>query len=321
MYDIAVIIINYRTPNMTIKCLESLIPEISQISSCVVVIDNASGDESNDIIGEWLINNNADSKVRFIHSLKNLGFSGGNNLGIRSIESKYYLLLNSDTLIKTGAVKKLINAATTHPNAGIVSPRLEDIDGTPQINCFKYIHPFSEFIASAQTGLITQLLKKYDVPLPVKNIIDSPEWTSFACVLIKYEVFDDVGLLDDEFFMYFEDTEFCFRARKSGWDIINNPESHIIHLQGASSKIEERTKYKKRLPRYYYEARTRYFYKLYGRVGVVSANTFWWLGRIVSLLRQLLGRKDKAVVKKKWRDNWINCVNPLKPYIPPINRK
>lgn len=320
MYDIAIVIINYRTPVMTIECLVSLLPEISDISSCVVVVDNFSNDKSNDIIGEWLINNDGDSQVKFIRSPKNLGFSGGNNLGIRSVKSKFYLLLNSDTLIKPGAVKKLIDTATKYSDVGIVSPRLEDIDGTPQINCFKYINPISEFIASAQTGLITQLLKRYDVPLPEKNNIDSPEWTSFACVLIKHEVFDDVGLLDDEFFMYFEDTEFCFRARKFGWEIFNNPESHIIHIQGASSKIEERTKYKKRLPRYYYEARTRYFYKLYGWMGLISANLFWWLGRIVSLIRQLLGRKDKAVVNKKWRDNWINSFNPLKPYISPIDK-
>ena len=321
MYDLSVIIINYRTAGMTIDCLDSLLPEISGLSSHIVVVDNLSGDNSQELIESWLLKNDTESLVTFIASPENSGFSGGNNTGLKSEQSQYYLLLNSDTLVRPGAIRKLLSAAAEHKSIGFFTPQLEWNDGTPQESCFNFISPLSEFISSAQTGFITKLLSKYNVPLSTIRKTSNPDWSSFACVLIKKKVFDDLGLMDDGYFMYFEDAEFCHRARKAGWKVLNEPSAHVVHLRGGSSPVKENTKLKKRLPRYYYESRTRYFYQTYGWLGLTLANILWSVGRIISKARQILGRRDKAISEKKWLDIWINWLNPLKPYIHPDNYK
>ena len=120
--------------------------------------------------------------------------------------------------------------------------------------------------------------------------------------------------MDDGFFMYFEDVEFCFRARKAGWDIIHNPDAHVVHLRGGSSPVKEFTKMKKRLPRYYYASRTRYFNKLYGWNGLIVANLLWYAGRSISKLRELFMRKEQHICDNQWIDIWTNWLNPEKPF-------
>lgn len=319
MRDITVVIINYRTSGMIVDCLETLLPDLDGVSSRIVIIDNASNDGSPDVIEDWLSKNDKQSKIRLICLPDNSGFSGGNNRGIKAEDSKYYLLLNSDTLIHDGAVKKLLEAASENRDAGLITPRLEWPEGSPQESCFRFISPHSELISSSQTGFITKLLSKYNVPIPVSDKPSMPDWSSFACVLIRKEVFYDIGLMDDGYFMYFEDAEFCHRARLAGWKVLNDPSARVVHLRGGSSPVKENTKLKKRLPRYYYESRTRYFYQVYGWAGLTMANCLWTLGRVISRTRQLFGRSDKAVSQRQWLDIWTNWLHPLKPYTHPDN--
>jgi len=311
MIDLAIIIINYRTPVMTAECLESVLPEIKNISSRIIVVDNDSGDNSIEYLETWCGKNDHDSNITIIGSEHNLGFSGGNNLGINSVDAKYYLLLNSDTLLNKDSIISLISYANNNPETGLITPRLENIDGSAQECCFQYITPMSEFLSAARTGFIYRLFSRYVIPVPVVDAITSPQWSSFACVLIRKQVFDKIGLLDDGFFMYFEDTEFCYRARKAKWDIINLPASRVIHLGGMSSTLADDVKSNNRPPRYLYESRARYFYLLYGRAGLLAANILWHLGRIISKTIQVLGRSNKATPSMQWHDIWINFLDPL----------
>jgi len=321
MNKLTVVIINYRTADMVIDCLKTLLPELDGISSRVVIVDNLSQDGSYERIKSWVSGNDDSSRIELMASGSNSGFSGGNNSGIKCEKSEYYLLLNSDTLIRKMAVKKLLNVASKTPDVGLITPRLEWENGLPQESCFLFHSPISEFISVAQTGFITRLLSKYNVPLSVVSKPRNPDWSSFACVLIRKEVFDDVGLMDDGYFMYFEDAEFCHRARKAGWKVLNEPSAHVVHLRGGSSPVKENTKLKKRLPRYYYESRTRFFYQTYGWLGLTLANILWSAGRIISKTRQILGRSDKAISEKQWLDIWTNWLNPLKSYVHPENYK
>lgn len=321
MNDLTVVIINYRTADMVINCLKTLLPELIDVSCCIVIIDNASNDGSFENIRDWVSESGDTAIIKLVGSMSNGGFSSGNNLGIKERDSKYYLLLNSDTLIRPQSIQLLLKSASVNKYAGLITPRLEWPDGSPQESCFLFHSPLSELISSAQTGFITKLLSKYNVPLATIDGASKPDWSSFACVLIKKEVFNDVGFMDDGYFMYFEDAEFCHRARKAGWKVLNEPSAHVVHLRGGSSPVKENTKLRKRLPRYYYESRTRYFYQTHGWLGLTSANLLWIAGRIISKIRQMLGRSDKAVSEKQWLDIWINWLNPLKPYIHPDNYK
>lgn len=314
---LSVVIINYRTAKLVTDCLETLLPEVYELDAKVVIVDNNSADDSPDIIQTWLDENDSDNKVLFIRSDTNGGFSAGNNIGINAIAAEYYLLLNSDTLIRKGALALLLETATKYPTAGLFSPRLEWKDGKPQESCFRFISPLSALIASANTGLVTSLLKEHDVPIPVTAQISFPDWTSFACVMVRDKVFEEIGLMDDEFFMYFEDAEFSYRANQHGWGVVNNPAARVVHLRGGSSPVKENTKLGKRLPRYYYESRTRYYYKVYGHSGLFLANTLWWFGRGLSKLRELFGRKVRNTCEKQWRDIWVNCLKPQREYTRP----
>lgn len=317
LQQLSVVIVNFRTPGFVIDCLTTLLPELDGIDGRVVIVDNHSGDDSPGIIRAWLAQHDVAGKVLFVQSEHNSGFAGGNNTGIQSLKARYYLLLNSDTLIRPGAIRIMLETAMRFPEAGLVSPRLEWPDGAGQESCFQFPTPFSELIAAAQTGVISRCFSRYIVAWPVQTQIARPQWTSFACVLVREEVFRQVGLMDEGYFMYFEDVEFCHRASKAGWRIVHNPEARVVHLRGGSSPVKKQTRLKKRVPRYFYESRARYYYQAFGWFGLMCANLLWWAGRLVSGVRQLLGRSDKAAIEGQWLDIWTNWRNPLKPYTPP----
>ena len=315
---LSIIIINYKTPELCIACLASL-SSINSIAVETIVIDNASNDGSVAQIMQS-ITQNGWCHTRVISSENNGGFSAGNNVGISDSKGGFVLLLNSDTIVGSGAVEILITALAKDLKAGMASPRLEWPDGTPQESCFRFHRPINELIRSACTGHITKLLKRYEVPVRVSDEGSSPEWTSFACVLVRREVFERIGLLDAGFFMYFEDVDFCQRARSAGWNIINNPNARVVHLRGGSSPVKSQTAEKKRLPRYFYESRTRYYFKYFGRSGLFAANMFWHLGWLIAMVRKFASRRYQSnICEKQWRDIWTNFCNPNAPYIYPDN--
>jgi N-acetylglucosaminyl-diphospho-decaprenol L-rhamnosyltransferase len=316
-YELCIVIINYKTPNLLIDCLESLKTELND-NTVVAIVDNASNDQSVEVINNWLIDNNAKNSFHLICSLHNGGFSSGNNTGINAFNADHYLLLNSDTLVRKGAISTLLNSMNTDKSIGLVAPRLEWPDGMAQESCFKFHSPVSEFIASAKTGAITRLLQHAVVPQPVSDSAHFYDWVSFACVMIRADVIQIIGLMDDHYFMYFEDVEYCYRAKKAGWQIKYEPAAHVVHLRGGTSPVKAQAKLRKRIPRYFYESRTRYFFQVYGRIGLFLANSLWTLGWMISSLRSCFSKNYLPdVSEKQWLDIWTNFFNPEKPYLHP----
>ncbi len=313
---VSIVTINYRTPEITLQCLASIAAaNIENVS--VTIIDNNSGDNSVSLIEAEIASSNW-TWAHVISSPVNTGFSGGNNLKLRDQDSDYFLLLNSDTMIRPGAIEILRETMDANPEIGMASPRLEWEDGTPQGSCFRFIRPPYELIKYSGTGIVARLLPRYVTPIPFSNEACSPEWASFACIMIRREVFADIGFLDEKFFMYFEDTDFCYRARKAGWNILYNPEARVVHLRGKSSPLKSLMAAQKRLPRYFYESRSYYFYKNFGRLGLCAANVFWVSGWLLAMLRTLVDRKfESPSSKMQWRDIWINFLRPDAPYTPP----
>ena len=315
-----IIILNFKTHDLTIDCLQSLLETSALDSSDALVIDNNSKDDSINLIADAMRQNGWEKPVSIVASKANNGFSSGNNLGINLCDSEYILLLNSDTIVRPGAIELLVKTLNENPQMGLASPRLEWPDGSPQESCFRFHRPINELIRSAATGPVTKLLKCYEVPLRVSDKIAYPEWTSFACVLIRRQVFEDIGLLDEDFFMYFEDVDFCKRAREAGWQIIHNPKAQVVHLRGGSSPVKSQAAKKKRLPRYFYESRTRYYFKHFGRFGLLRANIYWHLGWLVAMARKLISRRYQPnICERQWRDIWTNFKDPTTPYIHPDN--
>lgn len=306
--ELLIVIINYKTPQLVIDCLETVLPQLTP-GRRVVIVDNDSADGSLEKIQDWLDTFN-DPRIELLPSDSNTGFSGGNNIGIRSAKAEHYLLLNSDTLLREGALNTLLKTAAQHPEAGIISPRLEWPDGTEQISCFRYHSPLSELINAAQTAPITQLFSRWNVPIPTQQSLSTPQWTSFACVLVKQDLISDIGLMDEGYFLYYEDVDFCRETVKAGWKIINNPSARVVHLRGGSSPVKRNKKINKRLPLYYYQSRTRFFAKQYGIFGLLAGNLCWHIGRSIALLRRITG-KNIQTCDKQYRDIWANFHRPL----------
>jgi len=278
----------------------------------VLAVDNASGDGSPEFLEAHIASRGYGAWARVLRSPINGGFAAGNNLGIRALDANAYLLLNSDTVVRPGAVAELRRALADRPDVGIVSASFEDGDGAPLESCFSFPHPISELLRSANTGLITAALRRYDTPARYSDSPLEPDWMPFAGVMIRREVIDAVGLLDDGYFMYFEDIDYCLKVRAAGWTLLYWPRARIVHFVGKSSNVTALDAARKRAPRYYYEARTRFFAKHFGTGGLLLANTAWWAGRVVSLSRQLLLRTPTPVRDQEATDIWLNTLHPFR---------
>lgn len=308
---VGIVILNYKTPELVIDCLHSLKEQIEP-GVTVLVVDNASNDGSADRMEEAIASNGWEGWARVLCSPVNGGFSAGNNLGIRAIDADAYVLLNSDTIVLPNTIRELLHAMELWPNAGLIGPGFVSPDGSKDLSTFQFIRPLTDFVRSASTGPISRLLHRYDTPFRTTDCPAEPDWIGFACVLIRREVIEQVGLLDDGFFMYFEDIDYCHRARNAGWTILYWPKGRVVHLLGGSSQFASEAALQTRAPRYFYESRSRYFAKHYGRGGLLLANFAWTLGRCISLTRELLGNKEPHHRENEARDIWINVWNPLR---------
>ncbi len=137
------------------------------------------------------------------------------------------------------------------------------------------------------------------------------DWTCFACVWIREEVIDQVGILDDGYFLYFDDTDYCRRTWNAGWQVLNWPASRVIHLEGQSNPWQELHRRQKRQPWYHYASRSRYYAKFYGKSGLLAANIYWYLGWMIAWLRYLLSGRQVKTCEHEIRDIWINWRNPM----------
>ncbi len=293
-----VVIVNYRVAHLTIDCLRSLAKELGTVPGThVAVCENGTEDDSAERIERAITENNWGSWCSLTAVRPNLGFTGGNNVIIQqALQSadppQYVLLLNADTIVRPNAIKALIDFMDQHPQVGIGGSRLEDPDGTPQRSAFRFQSPMSEFEGSLKLGLVTQLLRRWIVAPPVPEQACQTDWVSGASMVIRREVFRDVGLLDVGYYTYYDDIDFCFNARKAAWPTWYVPASRVVHLVGQTTGI--RNKSAKRQPAYLFEARRRYFLKNHGALYAAVADAGLILGLGLWRLRVLLGKPDST---------------------------
>ncbi|WP_417242305.1 glycosyltransferase [Celeribacter sp.] len=310
-YDMVISIINYRTGDMTLACVQSVLAQIVDVNAHVVVVDNASGDGSADQIAAWIDAQPETTPVSLIRSRENSGFSGGHNQAFSAYEAELYFVLNSDALLRENCIFELLKQTRMQPETGLFAPRLEGDDGCVQTSCFRMPTPVSELIRAAQTGVVTRALKRHDQPLDMPPVAADIGWASFAAIVIRREVIAAIGPMDEGFFLYFEDTDYCLSAARAGWFIAYVDGARVVHFRGGSAPVKKLGAAGKRLPAYYYASRTRLFYKAYGRGGLIAANLLWHLGRGIAAARILVGGRYPRAVAHEARDVWTNFRAPL----------
>ena len=316
--NLLIVIVCYKVADLTIDCLRSLSSQIADVPATkVAVCENGTGGDSVQQLAEAIEAEGWSDWVMLKPVSPNRGFAGGNNVVLQEAmrwprPPRHFLLLNADTIVRAGALERLWRAAEGHPEAGILSPRLEWPDGTPQESCFRDRTPVDELLLAARTGPLSKLFGARESVLPVSDEPVEADWTSFACAMIRREVFEQIGVLDAGFYLYFDDSDFCRRARAAGWRVLHWPEARVVHLRGRSNPVKALSAQLMRPPRYWYASRARYYAKFYGRCGLWAANILWLIGRPISLARELLGNKERHICECEWLDIWINCWNPLK---------
>ena len=177
-----------------------------------------------------------------------------------------------------------------NPQVGIAGSRLEHLDGTPQCSAFRFHSILSELDNGLRLGLVSKLLQKSLVALPISEQPVNVGWVAGASMLIRKQVFDDIGLFDDNYFLYFEETDFCLQAQKAGWSCWYLPASRVVHFVGSSTGVTNGSK--KRRPRYWFESRRRYFLKNHGWGYLFLANCVWAVAFLSFLFRQKIQNKQ-----------------------------
>ncbi len=312
-HDIVVSIINYRTPELTLQCVQSVLDDRGDLDVQVVVVDNLSGDGSADRIADWLAAGPPDLPVRLVRSATNSGFSGGHNQGMAAAEAEFYLVLNSDAVLKPGFLRTMLQAGRSQPDKGFFAPRIGHDDGGVQDSCFRFPNPLSELERSARTGIVTRLLRRHMVSLGPDPDPDRIDWASFACILLRGEMVRAIGPMDEGYFLYFEDIEYCLRARRAGWRVAHVPRAEAVHFRGGSGPVKTLNAQRAELPRYFYSSRTRYFYQAHGFSGLIAANLLWYLGRAIKHSTRMMGRDPGRMPVAEARNIWVNASRPLGP--------
>lgn len=294
---VLVVVLNYRTPDLVEDCLRSLDGQLVPGERELVVVDNASGDDSADRIEAAIERHGWSAWARVVRSPVNDGFAAGNNIGVRSCNADIYVLLNSDTVVREGALDLL--AAAVCGSAAIAGPRLEWPTGERQVSTFRFRTPLTELISSGRLGSLGRLFQGHVVARELDDAASDLDWVSFACVAIRGEVFERIGGLDERYFMYFEDMDFCRRACGVGFGVGYEPAARVVHLRGGTSEVKRNTEGRRRRPAYFYAARAHYFRKWYGIGGLILANLLWTSGWALAVIRG-----KSAAVEREWLDIW-----------------
>jgi N-acetylglucosaminyl-diphospho-decaprenol L-rhamnosyltransferase len=220
---LSIVIVNFNVKDQLDACLSSIFRDKNLKDFEVIVVDNASGDNS-------IILKKKYPKINFIESKENLGFSKANNLGAQKAKGEYLLFLNPDTIIIQGSINKLLDFAKKTHNLGAVSPKLLNPDKSVQPSCHKLLTvkgAFAEFWLNQKGSFL-----KYIPPLDGPSKVDCAVG---AALLMSRDVFRKVGGWDERYFMYLEDNELGRKIKSSGLDFWYLPDSEIIHLHGGSS--------------------------------------------------------------------------------------
>jgi hypothetical protein len=294
-----VVIVSYRVTDLTIDCLSSISGEIRRIPGArVAVCENGSGGDAEERLRSAIVENEWDSWVDLTAIYPNRGFTGGNNAVIRpAMQSddppEYILLLNADTIVKEHALETLVSFMEDHPRVGIAGSRFLSPEGQIRASPFRFPGIASELERGLQLGIASRLLSPWSVVLPQPEEASRTDWVAGAGMILRRMMLDEIGLLDDGLYTYFDDIDICLRAAQAGWETWHVPESRIVHLEGASTGVASHGLPKRR-PAYWHQARRRFFLKNYGAWYTALVDSAFILGYATACLRHRLDRRFKT---------------------------
>jgi N-acetylglucosaminyl-diphospho-decaprenol L-rhamnosyltransferase len=286
--DLCIIIISWNVTALLDACLRSIYTQgVGPYSYEVVVVDNASSDTSAMMIRTQY------PQAQLITNNTNLGFTKSNNLALAGCEARYALLLNPDTRVTEGAIQSMLDYMEAHPKVGMVGPRLVYGDGKPQSSRRRF--PSLGMALAESTPWEwhfpqNRLVRAYHLEDRPEDQVQRVDWVTGACMLVRREVWDQVGVFDEHFFMYSEELDWCWRICKAGWIIVYLPTVTVIHYGGASSGLGAAA-----WSVHFNTSKVYYFYKYHGWVQTTVLRILVLLMYVCELviesLKWLIGHK------------------------------
>lgn len=309
------ILLNFRTPDMTLRAAEAALADLHALGGELVIVDNASGDGSYEMIAREVAARGwgEGGLVRVVASPVNGGFGAGNNIGLGMARSDgalpdYYYILNSDAFPDPGCTAALIAHLQAHPDAGIACSHIRGEDNVVHTTAFRFPSIAGEFVGAARLGLIERLLPEAPVPMPQPTATTQVDWSAGASMMLRRTMLEQIGTFDETFFLYFEETDLCLRARRAGWSCWYVPDSRVVHIGSVSTGM----KTKRRMPAYWYDSRRHYFIKNHGRAYATLALLAHLAGGVLHRLRAgLAGRRPQD---PSWflRDLLAHAITPYR---------
>ncbi len=260
--DISIIIVNYRSKGKLANCLESIrCLDTSGLLVQTVVVENASGDDLHELRDKYNFN--------LIESGRNLGMGGGNNLGISACLGRYILVSNPDISFSPDAVKKMYQYLESHPEAGLVAPKLINPDGSLQYSCFRFPKLLMPFARRTSLGkFFSAYLDEYLMKDQEHDSTMAVDWVLGACFMVRRGGvgFEHGRLFDERYFMYFEDTDLGRRIKRAGQKVIYYPEAIVIHdhIRASAQKPWYRAVISDKIAREHIKSWLKYFWKWKG---------------------------------------------------------
>jgi len=233
MLDVSIIIVNWNTRDILRNCLQSVYEQAGKVNFEVIVVDNASTDDSAQMVKTEF------PHVILIENSENKGFAAANNQGIAVARGRYVLLLNSDTVIQSNAIAKTVSFADAHPDAAVVSCRVLNPDRTLQPTCFMFPSILNMLLSTSYLYKLFPKSKFFGRERMTwwnRNDIREVDVVTGCFMLVRQDAIKKVGSLDEQFFMYGEETDWCYRFKRAGWKVMFTPVCEIIHLGGQSSR-------------------------------------------------------------------------------------
>src|SRR5690606_38890143 len=243
-----------------------------------------------------------DGWVHVVQAGRNGGFAAGNNVGIRWAMDRsmaeggapdFVLLLNPDTVVRPGAIREMLAFMDARPQVGICGCSLEDGAGVVQHTAHRFPSPLGELDRGARLGLLRRMLARHvDAPPQPGAEPVACDWVSGASMLVRRRVFDTIGLMDEGFFLYYEDVDFCARAVAAKFGVAYVPSARVLHVEGQSTGIARpgagAGEVRARRAPYWYGSRRRFFVKRYGVWGLIKSDVLWAIGRLTFVVRRAL---------------------------------
>jgi hypothetical protein len=294
--DLSIVIVNWNVCELLRRCLSSIKAHRGELSIEIIVVDNASSDDSVVMIRREF------PEAHLVASPENLGYTRGNNLGAKEAQGRYLLMLNPDTEIVGNALQQMMAYLDEHPEVGVVGPQLLYPDGSIQSSRRRFPHLMMAFFLGTPLGWRwfpdSKLAHLYNMADKPDHEIQPVDWLVGAALMTRREIWQAVGPLDEAFFMYFEEVDWCYRCRQAGWEIHYLPTVQIIHHEHKSAdKVPVATWIR------LYRSRIRYFRKYFG-VGWATLIQLFLLLNFAWLLAEEAA-KWAVGGRQKERHQWI----------------